>query len=89
MEYPEHKKLEKARDDSHLIGEFLEWLTNEKQIRLCTYEKEGTRHPDTGEFVLLNKSIEQLLAEYFGIDLNKLEKENQQILEEQRKLLSE
>ncbi len=39
----------------------------------------------TGEFIPLNTSIEKLLAEFFEIDLKKVEKERQAILDHIRK----
>ena len=40
---------------------------------------------DTDEFAVVHYNIENLLAEYFEIDLDKLEKEERQILEQLRK----
>lgn len=83
--YPEHAKVERAQGDSQVIGEFLDWLTNERPkgvIFLCE------RHPthQVGDlWVPFNKGIEKLLAEYFGIDEAKLEKEKREILARQRK----
>lgn len=84
--YPEHAKLAKVKDESQKIGQFLDWLTNERPngvIFLCE------RHPthQVGDlWVPFDKGIEKLLAEYFGIDEKKLEAEKRQMLEEQRKL---
>ncbi len=79
--YPEHAKLQKVKDESQTIGEFLDWLTNERPsgvVFLCE------RHPthEVGDiWVPFNKGIERLLAEYFEIDEKKLESEKRQIQE--------
>jgi hypothetical protein len=95
--YPECDKMHKVHEKSQAIGEFIEWLHDEKHIVFAKYHKhtencysedgrrmacgmwEGTLYP---EFVLINSA----LAEFFGIDLNKVEEEKRQILEEQRRL---
>jgi hypothetical protein len=46
---------------------------------------EEEESPERG-FVPINKNIEKLLAEYFNIDLDKVEKEKQAILKELRPL---
>jgi len=77
-EYPEHEKLEKVKETSQSIGEFLEWLYYEKRIHFARYSKY-----DVSYRVSLNTN--ELLAEYFGIDLTVLEQEKRQMLEELRK----
>src|SRR5579885_1906363 len=82
--YPEHAKLKAAKDDLEKIGGFLEWLTGEREIVLCTrrpdQEIDNIWMPIGGE-----RSVEKLLAEYFEIDEAKLEAEKRSILEAQRK----
>jgi len=73
--YPEHEKLQEIADQSQTIGEFLEC----NGYVLCQYEEE------IDEFVPHRNSIEQILAEYFGIDLKKIDQEKRQMLEEMRK----
>jgi hypothetical protein len=89
--YPEHEKLHKVKDLSQSCGEFLDWLQNEKFIRLCTLEDERTINEDEEDeeelpagFYQINQSNTSLLAEYFGIDPNKLEEEKRQMLDEIR-----
>jgi hypothetical protein len=69
--YPEHVKLERIAGSAETIATFLEWMQRNR-IHLCLpfYETENGR--------------EQLLAKYFKINLKRLEKEKQQMLEEQR-----
>ena len=81
--YPEHEKLEKLGDYPQVIGEFLEWMSYEKQIQRAIYS--NTEKGDDNLY-LDNTPTQDLLAEYFEIDRDKLEQEKQQMLEEMRKL---
>lgn len=77
--YPELAKMEDARPSSQVIGEFLDWLSD-KGLTICAFHptvRNGIYHPT-------HKSIEQTLADYFEIDLNKIENERRQILDEFR-----
>ena len=70
QQYPEHAKQDKVRDQAQAIGEFIEhggWI-------LCKWP-EGESHPRPTNF-----SINQVLADYFEIDLRKLEDEKQRML---------
>lgn len=85
-EYPEHEKLQAVKDESQAIGAFLEWLSNVKEIRFAKWVKDKSESGTEYEvFVQQNMEIEKWLAEYFEIDLNKLEQEKQAMLEEIRK----
>lgn len=75
--YPEHDKLKAISDDSQTIGEFLDNCG----YTLCEFRESPTLS-DYSEFVPLRKSIQDVLAEYFGIDLNLIEKEKRAMLEE-------
>jgi len=77
VDYPEHEKLDKVEDKSQVIGEFLDWLRSTR-IFLCRYGKREIPYP-------IGETIEEILAAYFGIDLEKLEQEKQAMLEEMRK----
>ena len=70
MEYSEHTKLLEIVEYSQEIYNFLQWA-GQRELRLCSIE--GLEQP-------LNK----LLAQYFDIDLGKLEAEKRQMLEELR-----
>lgn len=84
---PEHERLSEIKDRSQAIGEFLEWMQTTKRIRLATSHV----HTDDcskwceREFEVFTPSTEKLLAEYFEIDLNKLELEKRRMLAEIRK----
>lgn len=83
MDYPECEKMHKVAKETAAIGEFLEWLSENKKLTLCEYI-EG--YDDTYDrYIPYHYQIEELLAEFFKIDLNKVEKERRQILEDIRK----
>jgi hypothetical protein len=79
--YPECEKMAAVKDKSQIIGEFLEWLTHERLIRveLCV------RNDIHDNLIPCYPSTEELLAEFFDIDLNKIEKEKRQMLDELRR----
>lgn len=84
METPECDKMLKVRDQSQLIGEFLDWLQTDKALAICRLEtKEEADGADQG-FVLAFISTEKLLADYFDIDLDKVEQERCAILKQLR-----
>ena len=62
----------KVKDRSQQIGEFLEWLTGQG-VELCVYHDERGYEP-------VRETTEQLLAEYFDIDLAKVEQEKRAIM---------
>lgn len=80
--YPEHEKLEVIKDESQAIGAFLDWLQNERQptLQLCAV----TNHADH-PFQPTYFGIQELLAEYFDINLKKIEDEKNKMLKEIRK----
>ncbi len=83
--YPEHAKLEAVKDQSQVIGDFLEWLGNDRPggpIFLC--ERRENAHVDN-IWAPTGASTERLIAEYFDIDEKKLETEKRAILDAQRK----
>lgn len=92
--YPEHEKLAKVKDKSQAIGEFLEWLQerytiasyNPVSIRWDSIEETAEPVEDGDAKYPIYRSVpvavRGLLAEYLGIDENKLEREKQQMLKE-------
>jgi SOS-response transcriptional repressor LexA len=75
--HPECEKLSKATTVTQPAGEFVEWL------RSHGYEiAERTSAPGCGVYGLCScsKSLERLLAEWQGIDLEVVEDERRQIL---------
>lgn len=77
MEKPKTPQLDKmleVQTESQKIGEFLDWL-NEKKIYLCK---------PVGYFTEINKTTEELLADYFDINLEDAEQERKALLECER-----
>jgi len=73
--YPECEKLAAIAPQSQRIGDFIAWLREEKQIILGHYNREQ-EYMTPAQF-----NIEKLLAEFFEINLDMIEKEKQEILE--------
>src|SRR5512135_3496653 len=89
--FPEHDKLHAVKDRSQSIGEFLEWLQSEKGYVVCERlrtngdEDEDEDEDDADyELVPANLGVTRLLAEFFKIDLEKLEAEKRQMLDQLR-----
>lgn len=90
MTYPEHDKLHAVKDQSQAIGEFLafgphtlcQWVELDKEDEfnalLIEAGLDGMYEPVY--------NITKVLAEHFGIDLDRLEAEKRQMLDEQRAL---
>jgi hypothetical protein len=87
--YPECEKVRRASSTSQEIGEFLDWLREEKGIALCKWQ-DTVRHSDEfGDYTpqgyyIVTERTEQLLADFFEIDLNKVEEERLAMLKELR-----
>lgn len=73
--YPEHDKLAGVRDQSQVIGEFLEEFLPSQGIVLC----ENKEYYD--EYLPARKKTNELLAKFFGVDLDKLELEKRAMLD--------
>lgn len=76
---PEIDKMHVVKDRSQAIGEFIEWIRSEKGWEIASYNDGGER------LWPVNTSIERLLAEFFGIDLDKVEKEKRALLNQLRR----
>ncbi len=90
QQYPEHEKLHAVKERSQAIGEFLEWLgTNgfhlAKWMKVCAPDGSAGECDEVDQLVQQSFNIENLLAEYFQIDLAKLEQEKRAMLEQIRK----
>lgn len=72
---PECDKLLAVKDQSQIIGEFLEWLINKDDSRIAKFSEIDKMYCPNYE------STEKLLARYFKIDLKKLEKEKRALAE--------
>jgi len=92
VETPELDKMLKVKDRSRAIGEFLEWLREEKGYSVMRWSKrrdwaefdeddpKGDELSDLGG-VHVRESTEKLLAEFFDIDLGRVEQERRALLE--------
>jgi predicted Rossmann fold nucleotide-binding protein DprA/Smf involved in DNA uptake len=65
--FPEHDKLHAIKDQSQRIGDFLEWLSSRGYV-ICTWDEHDWPRPE-------HRRIEEWLADYFQIDLKRLEEE--------------
>ncbi len=91
----ELEKMEKVQEESQAIGDFIEEFLKNKGIVLATYHKHSKKMCDRDEWgwkcgwrteqpMLLHYDIQKLLAEYFSINLEKVEEEKQEILTDLR-----
>ena len=99
---PELDKLGENKDESQAIGSFIDWLStgprfgprrgdgrrdairaaklNASPVRLCLFDE------DTEEWEPVRLRIEEMLARYYDIDLNKIEEERRAVLEYVREI---
>lgn len=84
MKTPELDKMRDVKEKSQAIGEFLDIFCRERGYVLCKFKEYGKGSSD-GEYLPVIASIEEILAEHFGINLIKVEKERQSLLERLRK----
>ena len=93
-QYPEHDKLDAIKGQSQACGEFMEWLTAQGFV-LAKYHfhtDECRTDGQRGYTCQMSdempypayRSVNDLLAERFGIDQNVLEAEKRAILSELR-----
>lgn len=73
-------KIVKVHEDSQRIGEFLEWLA-EQEIVLAEWTGSDCDECGDEPLMRISQNREQLLANYFEIDLVKAEKERQALLD--------
>lgn len=75
-EYPEHAKLNRINEQSQVIGEFIEM----SGYSLCVFDDES------GHYVTVHKSVQRILAEYFDINLDALNREKDAMLASLRRM---
>lgn len=82
--YPEHEKMAAVRGRSEPAGELLEWLFSQG-VSLMIWKE--TKEPVGGGvvrrfegFVSYSSNIQQILADWLGIDLDKIEREKRAML---------
>lgn len=84
VKFSECDRMHAVKDKSQVIGEFLEWLLSKETKYVIA---EHLTYEDGEEMDLwapANINIESLLAQYFKIDLKKVEKEKRAILDKIR-----
>lgn len=81
--YPEHDKQRAVLQEAGAIGEFLDWLGSKGIFLASHVEIEGYSSP---QLQVIYTQPEQLLAEHFGIDLTKIEREKRAMIELMRKV---
>lgn len=80
--YPEHDKMQALGERRDEVQEFLDWLLDQPAYELAewlTKREDGTEY-FFPRLVPVNKSREQIMADYFGIDLQKLSEEKDAML---------
>jgi len=80
---PELDKMLIIASDSQTISGFLEWL-KEKEIQLAEWSGSDCEECGGEHLVYMVQTKEQLLANYFSIDLAKAERERQALFDEMR-----
>lgn len=78
----EVNKISAAQEKSIVISSFIDWL-EENDYAICTLQKSGYSERSDFYEVWRHKrnSHEEMLADYFGIDLGKVEQERRALLE--------
>jgi hypothetical protein len=79
--YPEHEKLKRERHRSEIAHDFIEWLHEERGYFIAHWFNET-------QAASIPENIDQLLADFIGVDLNKIEEEKRAMLDEVRLLNS-
>jgi len=80
-DYPEHTKMAAIRDELDAVADFLEALESGKltyggeRLHLAIYPADSPNRP-----VVVGASIPSLLAQWSGIDQDKIEAEKRQML---------
>lgn len=89
-QYPEHEKLHTIAEKSHACGAFLTWLLERYRLGSFHEHSEACDEPgyrcdmNTDSLYPEHVNVQKLLAEFFEIDEDKLEKEKLAMLEELR-----
>jgi hypothetical protein len=75
-------KITAAREESRILSSFIDWL-GENGYAICTLQKSGySKGSDLYEIWRHKRnSHEEMLADYFEIDLDKVEEERGALLE--------
>lgn len=75
--YPENARLGEVSSFSQEIGQFLDWLEYEKEITFVVVD-------DRGRYIPKSLDRTKILAEFYEIDLEKIESEKRAMLDSMR-----
>lgn len=75
-DYPEHQRQAEFLDEADAIGRFLD----EGPYILGEWIRTGPDYSPESRLVPVTKTVQNILAEYFQIDLNKIEAEKRQMI---------
>lgn len=78
--YPESERLKHVINDAKRIGNFLEWLSDEREAILCKFTTKFHGNTPVNQYLPVEWTTERILADYFGIDLDVVEIERQDML---------
>lgn len=70
--YPQHLRQREVVGEAQVVGQFLEHLLSESDLVIAEWRGE--------ELLPVHKSIQDILAGYYGIDQDELEKEKRHML---------
>lgn len=78
-------KMRAVKDDSAVISGFIDWL-EEEGYQICKHQETIFHSQELGDYTPegwypQRKTYEQLLADFFEIDLEKIEQERRELLE--------
>lgn len=76
VQYPMLEKLRRVEGKSHLCGEFLDFIRSKYVLFDPSIPREQFGYVGSGDYI----NPEKILADFFGIDLEKVEEERRQIL---------
>lgn len=77
--YPEHQKLQDRGGANNIVGDFIEWL-DDNRYTIARYDQYGP----AGGLEWCGKTRDQLIADHFGIDTVRLENEKEAMIDEFR-----
>lgn len=79
--YPESERVLQLQEQSRLVRTFLEWLKTKNYI-LCGYSKHRSLDGQIYSPVMISNTT--ILADFFDIDMEKVESEKEQMIEDMK-----
>lgn len=91
--YPEHEKVEAVKRQSQAIHEFIRWLSAEKKVHLAEWvplhEGSDGSQSRAANLHYTRQTLDNLVAEFFEVDLKKFQAEKDQMVEEVMRIAKE